>query len=303
MKKFTREPHAPVPPKRTKTIAAIPAFNEEGYIGSIVLKTRQYVDEVIVVDDGSQDQTAKVARLAGATVVQHPRNSGYGASIQTLLAEAKKRNATIMVLLDGDFQHNPDDIPRLIAPLSEGFDLVIGSREQQKANIPRYRRAGQKIIAYFSGFLSGNKLADSESGFRVFSKKAITVLKLNEKGMAISAETIANAAENGLKITERPISIRYTRDGSTLNPVVHGVGVLSRVIIMISDKKPLFFFGLGGMILILLGIFTGLRASGGIPGVAEFTKGTAIVSTLLLFSGIFSIFTGITLNRLTRRRN
>lgn len=287
---------------RPQIIAAIPAYNEEHYIGSIVLKTRQYVDEVVVVDDGSTDQTAKVARLAGATVIQHERNKGYGATIQTLLNEAKKKKPDILVLLDGDYQHNPDEIPRLVQPISEGYDLIIGSREQQKDNIPRYRRIGQKVIFYFSGILSGKKLTDSESGFRAFSKRAIATLELKENGMAVSAETIANAAEKGLKITERPISIRYTKDGSTLNPVVHGFGVLGRIITMISERRPLFFFGVSGAILIVLGILAGIRVVNIFGGGGGIAIGTALISILLLIIGILSIFTGMILHVLTRRR-
>lgn len=294
----------PQPPQRNrpKIAAAIPAYNEEKYIGTIVLKTKQYVDETIVVDDGSSDQTAKVARLAGATVVQHGQNKGYGASIRTLLAEAKKKDIGILVLLDGDFQHNPDEIPELIKPISEGFDLVIGSREQQKKNIPGYRRIGQKVIARFSRTLSGEELTDSESGFRVFSRKAIELLELKENGMAVSAETISRATEQGLKITERPISIRYTEDGSTLNPVVHGLGVLGRILAMISERRPLFFFGVGGAILVALGLLTGLRALGIVLGGGGALSGYALLSTLLLVIGVFSVFTGVILNVLIKRQ-
>ena len=288
---------------RPKVIAAIPAFNEEKYIGTIVLKTSQYVDETIVVDDGSTDQTANVAKLAGATVIQHKPNKGYGASIQTLLAEAKKKDSDIVVLLDADSQHNPDEIPDLIKPILEGFDLVIGSRERQKVNIPAYRRVGQRVISYFSGILSRKRLLDSESGFRVFSRKAINILELRENGMAVSAETIAKAAEQGLKITEMPITISYAEDGSTLNPFVHGLGVLGRIIVMISERRPLFFFGLGGAVLIILGFLAGLR----VLGIAFRGEGLAIGSTLVTFLliiiGVFSMFTGIILHVLLKRRS
>ncbi len=288
---------------KPKVAAAIPAFNEEQYIGTVVLKTRQYVDEIIVVDDGSTDQTANIARLAGATVIQHKHNQGYGATIKTLLAEAKKRDIGILVLLDGDAQHNPDEIPELIEPISEGFDLVIGSREQQKNDIPGYRRIGQKVIARFSGILSGNNLSDSESGFRVFSRKAIDLLELKENGMAISAETISRATEQGLKITERPISVRYTEDGSTLNPVVHGLGVMGRIIVMISERRPLFFFGVGGAILVILGLLAGIRALSIILGGGGALSGWSLASFLLLVIGVFSVFTGIILNTLIKRWN
>ena len=290
------------PGSQPKVIAAIPAFNEEQYIGTVVLKTRQYVDEVIVVDDGSADQTADVAKLAGATVIQHRQNEGYGASIRTLLAEAKKRQADILLLLDGDSQHNPDEIPHLLKPISEGFDLVIGSREQQKASIPRYRHIGQRVISYFSYILSREKVSDSESGFRVFSKEAIARLELTENGMSVSAETIADAAKKGLKITERPISVRYTKDGSTLHPVVHGFQVLGRIIAMISERRPLFFFGLGGAIVSLLGLLAGIRVLSIASGGGGTATGTALVSVLLLIIGVFSVFTGIILDVLTKRK-
>ena len=288
--------------QQPRIIAAMPAYNEESYIGTMVLKTRKYVDEVIIVDDGSTDKTSEIAKLAGATVVRHDRNKGYGAAIQSILAEAKKRAPDVLVLLDADTQHNPSEIPDLIKPILNGFDLVIGSRELKKNNIPFYRHVGQKILLHSTRILSGKKLSDTESGFRVFSKKAITSLKLRENGMAASAETIAEAAKRGLKVTEVPISVKYTKDGSTLNPVAHGVEVLTRIVAMISERRPLTFFGLSGSILTTLGVIAGIRALQLFAASGIIPIGTTLVTVLFLTIGIFSIFTGLILHVLVKNR-
>ncbi len=124
----------------------MPAYNEGKYIGTMVLNTRQYVDEVIIIDDGSTDDTSKIARLAGAEVVRHSQNQGYGAAILSIFDEARKRDPDILVILDADSQHNPQEIPHLIQPILNGYDVVIGSREKQASQIPLYRRFGQKVI-------------------------------------------------------------------------------------------------------------------------------------------------------------
>jgi len=282
---------------KSKIIVAMPAYNEEKYIGTLVLRAKRYADEIIIVDDGSTDNTADIARLAGAIVIRHPENRGYGAAIKSLLAEGKARNADILVLLDADSQHNPAEIPALIQPLSQGYDIVIGSRELRNGNhAPAYRRMGQKVLLHMT-----EKLTDSESGFRAFSRKALETLKLNENGMAISAETIAAASEDGLKITEVPISVIYNKDSSTLNPVSHGVGVLVRILAMISERRPLFFFGLGGLIFIIAGLITGIRVAKILSATGQIAYGTVFISAILLIVGAFSIFTGIILFVIGRR--
>ena len=283
-------------------LAGIAAYNEARYVGSIVLQARQYADEVIVVDDGSTDNTARVAELAGATVIRHDKNRGKGAAIQSILAEAKKRNPDVLVLLDADSQHDPNEIPVLIKPISEGFDLVIGSREAQKDKTPRYRRIGQKVLLRSTRLASKTNISDSESGFRALSPKAINELDLKASGFAVESEMITRAADKNLKITEVPISNIYTKDGSTLNPIRHGIDVLSRIIVMISQRRPLFFFGLAGGILLVAGLIIGIRVINIAAIKGDLAVGSTILTTLFIIAGISSIFTGIILNALNRRK-
>ena len=299
-----KDPRLKIKDKRQKirVLAGIPAYNEARYIGSVVLQARQYVDEVIVVEDGSTDNTARVAELAGATVIRHNQNRGYGAAVRSILAEAKKRNPDVLVLLDADSQHNPNEIPALIEPVSEGFDLVIGSREAQKDKTPRYRRIGQKVVLHSTRLASKANISDSECGFRAFSKRAISELELKASGMAVSAETIVRAVEKNLRITEVPISNIYTMDGSTLNPIRHGIDVLSRIIVMISERRPLLLFGLVGGILLVAGLIIGVRVLNIAATKGALAIGSTVLTTLLIIAGISSIFTGIILNTLSRRK-
>ena len=275
-----------------KIIAGMPAYNEANYIGSLILSVRQHVDKVIIVDDGSTDNTAEIAELAGASVIKHGKNRGYGNAIRSILAEAKNQGADILVILDADAQHKPQEIPSLIKSISEGADVVIGSRDLQRENIAPYRRFGQKVLAKMTNISSRQKLTDTESGFRAYSKKALATLELKEEGMAVSSEIVSEAAGKGLKITEVPISVIYTKDGSTLNPIRHGLGVLNRILVMISERRPLLFFGIIGLIFVVFGIVIGVLVVQTLANQQILQVGSALVSMLLITIGVLSFSVG-----------
>lgn len=284
-----------------RVLVGIPAYNEARSVGSIVLQAKQYCDEVIVVDDGSTDKTARIAELAGAIVIRHDVNTGKGAAVQTIMAEARKRNPEVLILLDADSQHNPDEIPDLVGRVSEGYDVVIGSRQAQREKTPTYRRIGQKVLLRSGRLIARHGVSDSESGFRALSAKAIDELELKEKGFAVESEMLARASDKGLKMGEVPISNIYTDDGSTLNPIRHGLDVLNRIMIMISQRRPLFFFGMLGAVLLAVGLIIGLRVLNIALATRELLIGSTMLTVLFLVAGMLSVFTGVILNAVRKR--
>jgi len=277
-------------------VAAIPCYNEERYIGSVILKTKKLVDQVLVVDDGSTDRTAEVAEAAGALVVKHNVNQGKGVAINTAFDEARKLGANILVLLDGDGQHEPSEIPRLLQPLLQGkADVVIGSRFLEiKSGIPKYRTIGQRILTLATNLGSGVKLTDSQSGFRAFSPKAIEVLSFREKGLSIESEMQFQIKDKSLQVAEVPITTAY-QEKPKRSPIAHGLGVLNSIVTLVTRRLPLLFFSLPGMILLGGGVFTGIKVLEKFSSTSVMPVGTALISVLLCVIGALALFTGIIL--------
>src|SRR5882762_5024950 len=176
----------------SKILVAIPAFNEGTTIGSVVLKARQFASEVVVVDDGSADDTAETAALAGAHVIQHARNLGKGLAIRSAWLYAREYSPEAFVLLDGDHQHDPNDIPRLVETILSGkSDIVIGVRWGKTSGMPMYRRMGKRALDYATAAGAKNgMLTDSQCGFRAFSPHAMESLEPTESGLTIESQLL-----------------------------------------------------------------------------------------------------------------
>lgn len=216
----------------SKVIAAIPCFNVERSVAKVVLKAKEHVDQVVVINDGSYDGTAQAARTTMAVVIDHDTNRGYGAAIKSCFEAAEGSNYDILVTLDGDGQHNPDEIPRLLAPiLQEEADLVIGSRFiTSEHNMPKYRRVGIGVITFLWNFGSKVKVSDAQSGFRAYGKKMFKNSCLFEKGMSVSIEILEEARSRGIAIKEVPISCLYYHSTMNFGSIKHGLSVALSVV-------------------------------------------------------------------------
>jgi glycosyltransferase involved in cell wall biosynthesis len=219
---------------QSKIVATVPCYNEAPFVADIVRQARKHVDQVIVVDDGSQDGTSNAASAAGATLVRHMVNKGYGEAIKTCFQAGRSNGTDIMVTMDGDSQHLPAEIETLVSPILEGeADLVIGSRllqPGQQMNMPRYRKFGIKAITWLVNVGSRAKVSDAQSGFRAYSREVLEAITLADKGMGVSVEVLIRARRMGFTISEVPVSCRYHDQSSTLNPLSHGLGVALAVI-------------------------------------------------------------------------
>jgi glycosyltransferase involved in cell wall biosynthesis len=281
--------------------AVMPAYNEELVIGSVVLRTKQYADRVIVVDDGSSDHTAEVARLAGADVVQLEHNTGKAYALLLGLRRARESGCTVAVMLDADGQHDPREILRVTELVSSGkADLVIGSRFLKKTGeIPTYRQIGQKTLDLFTNMGARTSVTDSQSGFRALSCKALENLDFKSDGYNVESDMIAHFAALGLSIMEVPITANYhVPHKHKKNAVVHGMGVLTRLVNLIGYRRPLLAFGIPGFALVVAGLAAEIWVFAELYGTGSFHYVLAIGSAFILVLGMLLGIAGLILNTL-----
>ncbi|MGA1819605.1 MAG: glycosyltransferase family 2 protein [Thermoplasmatota archaeon] len=289
-----------------KVVAAIPACNERKAIASVVMLAKEHVDTVLVVDDGSTDKTALLAKLAGAEVIQHTQNLGKGAALVTALKWADKNGYDIAVQVDGDGQHDPGAIPVLIDPIKSGrVDITIGSRwyhEEGLSEMPVHRIIGNWVLSTTTSLSLSKLLRDSQSGFRAFHMRTLpSFLQAMESGFAVESEMIALADNAGFKWEEVGIKASYGElDSSTQGPLVHGLSVLGKALKLLRISKPGRFFGSLSVVSFLVAI--GIAAWGRFvfPEENLLPLGALYIVASLIIVGGFFMFSAIMLSGLNR---
>jgi glycosyltransferase involved in cell wall biosynthesis len=207
--------------KKTRICIILPAFNEAGVITDVLKKIPKTVATKsgnmlifpLVIDDGSSDATAKTARkVRGVTVLQHPINMGAGAATRTGLHYARKQGFDYAVTMDADGQHAASDVIKLIKAMVRAVDtdILIGSRLQDKGNMPAHKKIGNHLLSFGTFLMFGVYVSDSQSGLKVFSPRALEKLEFNSNGYVFCSEMLWQAQRAGLKIAEHPIRAIYT---------------------------------------------------------------------------------------------
>jgi glycosyltransferase involved in cell wall biosynthesis len=282
-----------------KIIAIIPAYNEEQCIEEVIAKTLKYVDEVLVIDDGSADNTSEVARQAGALVVRNVKNLGLGLTIRRGYLETLESDADIVVQLDADGQYDPEEIPVILKPiLDDEADMVLGSRlENLMYKMPAMKRFGNKAFSKVLRILTDEDVKDGQTGFRAIRKEVLETAIPNSK-FSYTQEMIIRVAMEGWRIRSVPIHFFARKDGesrlfgSSISFAFKGWAIILRTL---RDYYPLRFFGFPGLVLTIIGFLICLYVL-----ILFLTTGnvsprmpTLILGVLILLSGMQLFFTGM----------
>lgn len=194
-----------------KVIAVIPAYNEEKTIAGVIAGIKKYAKHIIVIDDGSRDKTGETAKQEGVKVLRHAINIGLGGALGTGLKAAIMDDADVVITLDADGQHSPEDIPLILEPIIKNeADFVVGSRFLKKQKMPVFRKVANGFANFTTFVFWGARSSDTQSGMRAFSKYAVKKIEILSNGMEVSSEIIKEAKQNKLRVKEVPIRAIYT---------------------------------------------------------------------------------------------
>ena len=247
--------------------------------------------------------TGIIAQHAGVEVIRLSKNHGKSYAVMRGFDRARQLNADIVVMLDADGQHHPEEIPSLLAPiLKDDADLVIGSRFLKTENsIPLYRKIGQKTLDTFTKFASSYDSTDSQSGFRALSANALNDFTIESSGYDIESVMISYLSDKNFRIVEVPINVNYdVPNKHKANFLTHGTAVLSNLIGIIGYRRPLISFGLPGIVLVLFGFYMGIWAITDYTTNHVFPYSLTAIGTVFLFIGFLLLNTALILNSLVQ---
>jgi glycosyltransferase involved in cell wall biosynthesis len=301
----------PTPYHDVETLVGIPAYNEEASIADIVADAAQHADEVLVVDDASSDNTAEEAVTAGATVVQHGENRGYGGSLNTIFDRAARRDPAHLIIIDGDGQHDPSDIPDSISAQQQtGADIVISSRFEtgSETELPIYRRAGLAVVNTLTNLSMGvirrdSWIRDTQSGFRTYNRHAIQSIDQDDMigdGMSASTDILYHAHRHDYTIEEIGTTIEYdVEDPSSHSPITHGLTLVMNILRTIERDRPVTSLGIPGFVCSFVGLGLGYWTVSNYLSTGVFSIGLAVSSSFFGLLGVFACFTAIILHSLS----
>ncbi|MGB0383674.1 MAG: glycosyltransferase family 2 protein [Ardenticatenaceae bacterium] len=277
-------------------IALIPAYNDARFIGSVVLQSLRHVERVVVVDDGSSDGSADIARAAGAEVLSMPEKVGKACALSEGIRYVRRLQPTAVVMIGGDGQDDPNQIPNLLEPIErEIADLAIGfiGIERIDNQIPMWRVVGQQALA--TNLASGVKSGEWQSGIRAFAPQALPFLDFYAKGFSLESQMGLMVRENDLLLVEVPICARSQPPKG--NPNRHGRQLLDGVRHVVARMRSfLFFFGALGSLIFIVGLLIGAWVVQIQPSSSELAMEYALVCLLLAIMGGIAFSTGLILH-------
>lgn len=243
-----------------KTVCLIPAMNEVETIEEVIREVRLYVDDVILIDDGSTDGTAETARNLGVHVISHQINMGVGAAFSTGVREVLRSDADIVVTFDADGQFDPKEIPLLMEPIKNDIaDFVTGTRFSEGASTFEStwaKRFGNRLFTRIVNRLIGSEFTDTQCGFRAYSREAL--LRLNTFGQfTYTQEVFLDLANKKMRMMEVPVHVRPRKVGQSKvvkSPIHYGLRALKIILQFERDYRPLRFFSLVGLAFLLPGL-------------------------------------------------
>ena len=207
-----------------KSCVVIPAYNAAKTLGPLVRHIRQLKVDAVVVNDGSTDETAQVATASGALVISHLANHGKGVAVRSGFAFAMEKGYDVVVTMDGDGQHDPAELPRLLEEVArDGVAVVVGNRVQERWRMPRVRRWTNEVMSGIVSWMARQDIPDSQCGFRVVRRKALEQMRLSSRHFDIETELLLAASRVGWRISSIPIRTIYDKHPSQIHPLMDGL--------------------------------------------------------------------------------